>query len=111
MAHCRNLQAQAGAEPHRAAAWQAANFQARAAARLGESAPEPLRLLEDDTTYYVQTARLHAVQGKHERALKELAQGLALGHGEQRHIRDDPDFEELRDSPEFARLVKPPGRR
>ncbi len=93
--------------PHRrsAAAWQAANFRARAAARLKRDAPEPERLEGDDTTWYVQSARLHAVQGNHKKALEELARGLSLGHGEQRHIRDDPDFESLRDDPEFARLA------
>jgi hypothetical protein len=55
----------------------------------------------------VQSARLHAVQGQLRRALDELARGLALGHGEQRHIRDDPDFEGLRADPEFLRLVTP----
>lgn len=88
-----------------AAAWQAANFRARAAARLGQPAPEPLRLQGDDTTWYVQSARLHAVQGRREQALNELARGLALGHGEQRHIRDDPDFASLREDPEFVRLT------
>lgn len=90
-----------------AGAWQAANFRARAAARLKRPAPEPERLEGDDTTWYVQTARLHAVQGKSRQALDELARGLSLGHGEQRHIRDDPDFEGLRDDPEFVRLVTP----
>jgi DNA-binding winged helix-turn-helix (wHTH) protein/tetratricopeptide (TPR) repeat protein len=88
-----------------AARWQAANFVGRARARLGDTAPEPPRLADDDTTYYVQSARLHAVQGRSELALRELAQGLALGFGEYRHIQDDPDFEALRDKPEFVRLV------
>ncbi len=93
---CRVFESQA---PHTrsAAAWQAANFRARAAARLGRAAPEPQRLEGDDTTWYV--------QGRRQQALEELARGLALGHGEHRHIRDDPDFESLRGDPEFARLV------
>jgi len=91
-----------------AARWQAQNFLARTAARLHQSAPEPPRLEGDDTTYFVQTARLHAVQGRPEQAMKELTQGIALGHGELRHIADDPDFESLRSQAEFARLVTPP---
>jgi DNA-binding winged helix-turn-helix (wHTH) protein/tetratricopeptide (TPR) repeat protein/TolB-like protein len=91
---------------HGVAEWQAANFLARASARLGRPAPDPPRLQGDDTTFFVQTARLHTVQGKLALALRELAQGLALGHGERRHIRDDPDFESLRDQPEFARLTE-----
>jgi DNA-binding winged helix-turn-helix (wHTH) protein/tetratricopeptide (TPR) repeat protein/TolB-like protein len=88
-----------------AALWQVANFRARAAARLGETAPEPPRLQGDDTTYFVQSARLLAVQGATAEAMKDLAQGLSLGHGEYRHIDDDPDFESLRGLPEFKRLV------
>jgi DNA-binding winged helix-turn-helix (wHTH) protein/tetratricopeptide (TPR) repeat protein/TolB-like protein len=101
------VQAPAGAHARNAAAWQAHNFRARALARLGQKTPEPERLEGDDTTWYVQSARLHAVQGQLQRALDELARGLALGHGEQRHIRDDPDFEGLRADPEFLRLVTP----
>jgi len=102
---CRRLQQSAEGDAKGAAEWQAANFLARASARLGLPAPEPPRLQGDDTTYFVQTARLHAVQGKRDLALGELAQGLALGHGERRHIRDDPDFEALREDPEFGRLT------
>ena len=90
--------------------WQARNFLARAAARLRLPAAEPPRLEEDDTTYFVQSARLHAVEGRREQALRELAKGIALGHGELRHIRDDPDFESLRGGPEFGTLVGPSGR-
>jgi DNA-binding winged helix-turn-helix (wHTH) protein/tetratricopeptide (TPR) repeat protein/TolB-like protein len=101
---CR-LYEQRGGQSVNAAAWQAASFRARAAARLGRPAPEPVRLQGDDTTWYVQSARLHAVRGQREQALRELARGLALGHGEHRHIRDDPDFADLREDPEFVRLV------
>jgi hypothetical protein len=82
-----------------------ANFLARALARLGKKAAEPERLQGDDTTYFVQTARLHAVQGRTQDALRELAQGLALGHGELQHVRDDPDFASLRGEPEWKRLT------
>jgi tetratricopeptide (TPR) repeat protein len=100
MEHCRLLLAH-GAPEDGASEWQAANFLARAAARLGQPAPEPGRLRGDDTTYFVQSARLHAVQGRREQALRELRQGLALGHGEHRHIFDDPDFESLKDDLPF----------
>jgi adenylate cyclase len=105
IAHCQRLQKQRAGHAGPAPDWQLANFLARAHARLGRPATEPARLAGDDTTYFVQTARLHAVQGRREQALNELAQGLALGHGELRHIQDDPDFASLRGTPEFRRLV------
>jgi DNA-binding winged helix-turn-helix (wHTH) protein/tetratricopeptide (TPR) repeat protein/TolB-like protein len=101
--HCRGLEARLGEAS--SARWQAENFLARAEARLGRPVAEPARLAGDDTTYFVQTARLHAVMGRREQALGELVQGLTLGHGELRHIGDDPDFESLRGEPEFQRLV------
>jgi DNA-binding winged helix-turn-helix (wHTH) protein/tetratricopeptide (TPR) repeat protein/TolB-like protein len=105
IAHCRHLQQLPGYEAGTAAAWQAASFIARGRARLGLKVAEPPRLAGDDTTYFVQSARLHAVQGRKEEALRELAQGIALGHGELRHIQDDPDFDTLRGEAEFQRLV------
>lgn len=104
---CRKL-AERSDEEAWAARWQAQNFLARIAARLRQPGSEPPRLEGDDTTYFVQTARLHAVQGRREAAMRELAQGVALGHGELRHIADDPDFESLRSEAEFKRLVAPP---
>lgn len=92
-----------------ARAWQIANFRARAEARLGRKVPDPPRLVGDDTTYFVQTARLHAVQGRVQDALRELGQGLALGHGELQHVRDDPDFQALHGDPEWKRLTESPG--
>ena len=88
-----------------AATWQASSFRAWAQARLGVMVSEPPRLRGDDTTYFVQSARLHAVAGRHDQALHELAQGIALGHGEFTHLHDDPDFDTLKDDPEFRRLV------
>lgn len=103
---CRQLvDRQAG----RAAAvrWQAENFRARAQARLGLPASEPAHLPGgDESTYFVQSARLHAVEGRRDQALKELAQGEALGFGERRHVLDDPDFESLRADREFQRLMR-----
>lgn len=104
-AHCERLQRYGTGGDGPAPDWQLANFLARVRARLGQRAPEPPRLAGDDTTYFVQTARLHAVQGRREEAMTELAQGLALGHGELRHVQDDPDFASLRTLPEFRRLV------
>jgi DNA-binding winged helix-turn-helix (wHTH) protein/tetratricopeptide (TPR) repeat protein/TolB-like protein len=90
--------------------WQAASFLARAGARLQTPVPDPPRLQGDDTTYYVQSARLHAVQGRTAIALQELARGISLGHGELRHIEDDPDFEPLHGDPQFESLLAPPVR-
>lgn len=103
--HCRRVLGHPNAQPGSAPHWQAASYLARAEARLGRSAPEPPRLEGDDATFFVQSARLHAVQGQHELGLRELAQGLALGFGEYRHIQDDPDFDTLRGRPEFRQLV------
>jgi DNA-binding winged helix-turn-helix (wHTH) protein/tetratricopeptide (TPR) repeat protein/TolB-like protein len=106
--HCSRLERHLGEEPGPAARWQAANFLARAKVRLGVAASEPPRLPEDETTYFVQSARLDALQGRREVALRKLAQGLALGFREYRHIQDDADFESLRGEPEFRRLVTEP---
>jgi DNA-binding winged helix-turn-helix (wHTH) protein/tetratricopeptide (TPR) repeat protein len=108
IAHCRAFARESKDDSGAAARWQAANFIGRIHARLGSSAPEPPRLPEDDSTFFVQSARLHATQGRKEVALQELAQGLALGFGEYRHIQDDPDFESLRADAEFQRLVTQP---
>lgn len=111
IAQCQAVEARASADKGAAPFWQAANFRARAQARLHRAIDEPVRLEGDDTTYYVQSARLHAVAGRREQALQELAQGLQLGHGEIRHVLDDPDFESLRQEAEFVRLTSDPGRR
>jgi tetratricopeptide (TPR) repeat protein len=103
---CRKVQQHASAADV-AGRWQAESFLARMAVRQGSPAREPSRLEGDDATYFVQSARLHALEGQRERVLRELAQGLALGHGEWRHIADDPDFEALRTDAEFQRLVRP----
>jgi tetratricopeptide (TPR) repeat protein len=109
IAHCQKLgRPAADNDLGPAVRWQARNFIGRARARLGETAVDPPRLPEDDSTYFVQSARLHAVQGRREVALRELAQGLALGFAEYRHIQDDPDFESLRHQIEFQRLVTEP---
>lgn len=105
LAQCHLIEAQPGADPAESPFWQAASFRARALARLGRAVIEPPRLKGDDTTYFVQSARLLAVSGQGRRALEDLAHGLALGHGERRHVRDDPDFESLRGDPEFRRLT------
>jgi DNA-binding winged helix-turn-helix (wHTH) protein/tetratricopeptide (TPR) repeat protein/TolB-like protein len=107
---CRKVQLHTSADDV-AGRWQAESFLARVAARQGGPVQEPSRLQGDDATYFVQSARLHALEGQRERALRELAQGLALGHGEWRHIADDPDFETLRADAEFQRLVTPPAER
>jgi DNA-binding winged helix-turn-helix (wHTH) protein/tetratricopeptide (TPR) repeat protein/TolB-like protein len=103
LAHARRMQDEGLGDA--AAEWQVANYHARAAARLGLPGEDPPRLKGDDTTYFVQSARLHAVQDRRDQALKELAQGIGLGHGEYRHLQDDPDFAVLRDDPEFRHLV------
>jgi tetratricopeptide (TPR) repeat protein len=106
--HCRKLERHVGDDPGPAARWQAANFLARAQVRLGRKAVSPPRLPEDETTYFIQAARLDALEGRKSVALGKLAQGLALGFREYRHILDDPDFESLRTEAEFRRLIAEP---
>jgi hypothetical protein len=109
ISHCQRFPKQVGDDDAGPAArWQAANFIGRARARMKGPVTEPPRLPEDDSTYFVQSARLHAVQGRTEVSLRELAQGLALGFGEHRHIQDDPDFESLHDEGDFKRMVTEP---
>jgi len=104
IAHCKELIDSRRAEGD-AASWQAASFRSRAQARLGITVTEPPRLQGDDTTYFVQSARLRAVEGRHVEALRDLARGIALGHGEFTHLQDDPDFDSLKGEAEFRRLV------
>jgi tetratricopeptide (TPR) repeat protein len=107
--HCQRFARDSGGDDSGPAVrWQAANFIGRSRARLGVTSQDPGRLPEDDSTYFVQSARLHAVQGKKDVALRELGQGLALGFAEYRHIQDDPDFESLHEQAEFRRLVSEP---
>lgn len=104
IAHCKELIDSHRAEGE-AASWQAASFRARAQARLGITITEPPRLRGDDTTYFVQSARLLALEERNDEALRDLARGIALGHGEFAHLQDDPDFEAIEDEPQFRRLV------
>lgn len=87
------------------AKWEAESLQAIASARLGLQVSEPVRLAGDDASYYLQSARLHAVQGYRERAVQDLRQALSAGAGNLQHVQDDPNFEALRSHPEFLRLV------
>lgn len=107
-AHCRRLQL-ARQSAGIASDWQVAAFLTRVDARLGRPTAELPRLPGDDLTYFVQAAKLHAVLGRREEALRELAQAIRLGHGERPHLEDDPDFDSIRDDPEFKRLVSGTG--
>jgi len=91
-----------GAELQR---FQAASWLAMAASRLGRPRPDPERLQGDDATYFLQLARLQAVRGRREGALRALAQALSLGPGERQHVRDDPNFDSLRSDADFRQLV------
>jgi DNA-binding winged helix-turn-helix (wHTH) protein/tetratricopeptide (TPR) repeat protein len=85
--------------------WEATYLEAIAAARLGESRPELPPLRGDDATFFLQSARLHAVQGKKDRALRELTQALGIAPGERQHVLDDPNFESLHEDPGFERIL------
>jgi DNA-binding winged helix-turn-helix (wHTH) protein/tetratricopeptide (TPR) repeat protein len=103
---CRDFQASRAGAPRTLADWEAASFLPIAAARLGEVVREPPRLRGDDATFFLQSARLHAAQGRREQSLRELAHALALTPGERQHVADDPNFDALRDLPEFRRLLE-----
>jgi DNA-binding winged helix-turn-helix (wHTH) protein/tetratricopeptide (TPR) repeat protein len=85
--------------------WEATYLEAIAAARLGESRPELPLLRGDDATFFLQSARLHAVRGDRGRALRELTQALGIAPGERQHILDDPNFESLREDADFERIL------
>ncbi|MGE0455771.1 MAG: winged helix-turn-helix domain-containing protein [Vicinamibacteria bacterium] len=99
----RAFEARAGASA--SARFEAGSLRALAAVLLGEAAPEPPRLEGDDATWYLQSARLHALQGRAE-ALRDLSRALALAPGERQHVSDDPNFDALRSDPEFRRLTE-----
>jgi len=103
---CREFQGSRAGSPPALADWEAASLLAIAAARLGEPAAEPPRLRGDDATFFLQSARLHAVQGKRDQALRELVHALALAAGDRQHVYDDPNFDSLRGDPEFRRLLE-----
>jgi DNA-binding winged helix-turn-helix (wHTH) protein/tetratricopeptide (TPR) repeat protein/TolB-like protein len=86
-------------------AWTPAYLSAIAAARLGEPVPDLPRLEGDDASYFLLTARLRAVEGNREDALRLLGRALPLVPDDRQHIRDDPNFEALREDPEFRAMV------
>lgn len=55
---------------------------------------------------YKHLARLHAVHGSKLAGLQWLQKAIAAGKREYRHIQDDPDFDNLRELPEFQKLLK-----
>lgn len=105
---CRSHRAAAGTNAGGIAEWEAESYLALSDARLGRPVTEPSRLVGDDATYFLQSARLHALLGHREEALRQLAQAFALARGERQHVFDDPNFDGLRADLEFRRLVGKP---
>lgn len=107
----RSREALRGARGNPIVRWQAEYLAAMAQARLGQPATPPARLEEDEAQSLLAEARLNAVLGRRTEALESLRQAISLGAGEFQHIRDDPNFDALRTSPEFLRLLQSFGRR
>lgn len=85
-------------------------LEALATARLGrlEESVELRRSLKESMELYeerLQAARLYAVQNDPENALRWLREAIAAGAREFQHIRDNPDFESLRDLEAFQLLL------
>jgi DNA-binding winged helix-turn-helix (wHTH) protein/tetratricopeptide (TPR) repeat protein/TolB-like protein len=93
------------------AAWEAQSFIALAQARLGAATPDLPRLPGDDATFFLQSARLDAVRGRPDAALRSLRQALALAPSERQHVADDPNFDPLRENAEFRALTTAEPRR
>jgi tetratricopeptide (TPR) repeat protein len=87
------------------AAWEAQSFIGLAQARLGTPTPDLPRLPGDDATFFLQSARLDAVRGRPDSALRSLRQALALAPSERQHVADDPNFDPLRGDAEFRALT------
>jgi DNA-binding winged helix-turn-helix (wHTH) protein/tetratricopeptide (TPR) repeat protein len=100
---CRTALARGGLAA--TAAWEAQSFVALAQARLGEMTPDLPRLPGDDATFFLQSARLDAVRGRADAALRSLRQALALAPSERQHVADDPNFDPLRGDAEFRALT------
>jgi hypothetical protein len=66
----------------------------------------PERLPNDEAQSLIAEARIHAVLGKRTEAMEDLRQAVSLGAGDFQHIRDDPNYDLLRTSPEFIRLLQ-----
>jgi tetratricopeptide (TPR) repeat protein/TolB-like protein len=86
--------------------WQADYLVAIGSARLGLPVTMPDRLERDEAQSMIAEARIHAVLGRRTEALEDLRQAVSLGAGDFQHIRDDPNYDVLRTSPEFVRLLQ-----
>lgn len=102
----RSRQALRGEVANPIVRWQAEYLVALGLGRLGEPITLPARLEEDDGQSLLAEARLMAVVGKRAEALGALRQAISLGAGDFQHIRDDPNFDGLRASAEFVRLLQ-----
>jgi tetratricopeptide (TPR) repeat protein len=86
--------------------WQSGYLVALGSARLGLPVELPERLPNDEAQSMIAEARIHAVLGQRTQALEDLRQAVSLGAGDFQHIRDDPNYDLLRTSPEFIRLLQ-----
>jgi tetratricopeptide (TPR) repeat protein len=86
--------------------WQADVLAALAEARLGHPTALPDRLDDDDARSALAEARIHAVQGGRREALDRLREALVVGAGDLQQVRDDPDLDAVRTTPEFVQLLQ-----
>ncbi len=86
--------------------WQAEYLVALGLGRLGEPVTLPGHLDQDEAQSLLAEARVLAVLGRRAEALETLRRAITLGAGDFQHIRDDPNFDELRARPEFVRLLQ-----
>ena len=96
-------------EPNPVARWEADVLAVLGRVRLGRAVSPLEGLEEDEAQSTLAEARLHALQGKRAETLQDLRKALSLGAGGRQRIRDEPDFDALRASPEFVRLLQTGG--
>jgi tetratricopeptide (TPR) repeat protein len=63
------------------------------------------RSVEERAKFHFQLAKLYAQAGRNELALQYLRKALEEGFKEKKKIEEDPDFQAMRDLPEFKELL------
>jgi hypothetical protein len=63
------------------------------------------RSVEERAKFHFHMAKLYAQAGRNELALQYLRKALEEGFKEKKKIEEDPDFQAMRDLPEFKELL------